>query len=275
MNSSDALSYLLKPRREWIDIDVSVNTVPGRDGINVTSTHRSKGGKLLQEFSICWPAPSELNTEYGYGLSVVHDVKDHYFYGLGITTLTEFQTIVQTYYGREVSGGYQNRAPQGNYISRVQRAIHNELFGPRGPRVYGPLETGLLDLHAIQASQSDRLLAYHHMTHICLDIMLPPLMRTYNKNHLVRQLQASTLDQPKLVDAFLSDVCWADEAARLLRLCDNVGLRIFSRAYVDEELAKMTAQIRDQICAYAKRENLLQLYGPIFNTNGYCVLETI
>jgi len=267
----EALAYLLQPRDRWIDIEVSICGDENPGTVRVVSRHSSQEGNLLQEFSIGWPESSEPNTEYGYGLSIIHDIKDHYFYGLGITTLTEFQTIVQTYYGREIAGGTLGRAPNGDYSSRIEQAITDELFGPRGARVYGPLETGLLDIYAIDASSPDCIAAQYHMSTICLDIMLPRLKEVYAKHPVIRRLQASTLDQPLLVDTLLPGVKWLNKEKRLLTIRDNLGLRIQARAYVDEVLLATTRGIREAVREYVERHDLLSIYCAIFDTTHYCL----
>jgi hypothetical protein len=269
---TEALGYLIMPRASWVDVEVHVVRID-QNSISVTSKHTYKDGTPLQKFSISWPDDIAFNTEYGWGLSVVHDVKDHYFYGLGITTLTEFQTIVQTYYGREGSGGRQGRAEDGDFIRRIKQAIKDELFGPRGPRVYGPLETGLFDLHVPQLSLSDRQLAHDWMTYICLEIMLPRLREVYDSNPLIRSLQASTRDQLELIDTLLPAVKWTNRDALLFQIRDNIGLRIYARAYVHEKLMSVTLDIRNAIREYADAYPLMRSFGPIFDTANYCVSD--
>ena len=107
---------------------------------------------------------------------------------------------------------------------------------------------------------------------VCLDIMWPTIAAMYRWNDPARCLQASTLDQPRLVDAYLPHVRWTDVSRRLLRLCDNIGLQVGVTAFVDGELAAMSEGIRDDISAYAMRHELVARFGRVFDTTRY-ILE--
>jgi hypothetical protein len=262
------VQFLTQPRSIWVDIFVQINQGEEQK-IQVDSSHISMSGKLLCSFSSSCQDPERLNTEYGHGLSLIHDLKDHYFYGLGITNLSEFQTIVQTYYGREISGGTSGRAKNMDFIGRIDRAIRDELFGPRGPRVYSQTAIGLLDLYAPKASVIERKKVYMHMAHICFEIILPYLENIYFEFPLARNLQASTRDQNKLVDTFLSPLKWEDKENLLMRLIDNVGVKIHVRAYVDEKLAAMSLAIYKAIYDYVDANDLNSKYDKIFDTENY------
>ncbi len=269
-----SLKLLTTPTSLWVDIEVNIALVaPEKARIN--SIHTLPDGRRYRHFQAEWIDLDLINTEYGHGISLIHDLKDHYFYGLGITDLTELQTIVQTYYGREVSGGEAGVAENGDYKSRIKAAIHDELVGPRGPRVYDPEARALLDIYAADASDGSRLECEQHMQHVCLAIMLPHLEKVYAEENLLRQLQASTRDQPQLIEHFEPQIVWLDEKSRLMRLRDNVNLKLNARAYVNEKLAAMSESIRNQIRDYAKANDLLNRYGKIFDTKGYLIARRI
>lgn len=265
----DSLAFLQRERPRWVDIEVEVGSPQANGAMSVRSTHTTWTGRR-RAFSITWPDPHRLDTEYGYGLSFLHDIKDHTLYGLNITDLTEFQTIVQTYYGREVAGGRSGRAPDHDFKNRILQALVDELHGPRGPRVYGPLETGLFDLEAPIASEAARQAAFGHMAHVCLAIMMPVLAEVYARNETVRRLQASTRDQPLLVDTFLPGIKWHSKEDRLMRLIDNAGARLSARAYIDDDLAAVSARLADRIREHvAENADLLAGFGSIFDTRDY------
>ncbi|MGE3286150.1 MAG: hypothetical protein AB7J32_08610 [Pseudonocardia sp.] len=262
-----AVRFLRRPRERWVDLLVTSHR--RAVGTEVRSTHRLDGRLLLQEFATCWARDDVPKTEFGHGMSVIHDAKDHYLYGLGITPLTEFQTIVQTYLGRELAGGSANRARDGDWAGRIQLAIYEEMFGPRGPRVYGAAQDGLLDQFAPDGSRAQRATAFEHMVHICLGIMLPRLRELYLSHDAARVLQASTLDQPELVEACLPGVVWADRDRLLMTLRDNADLRIETRAYVDDDLWHVTRSIGSAVREHVAQHPDLHRFGRIFSTDGY------
>lgn len=267
-----ALAFLTRYRARWIAIDASILPADG-GGAVVASRHRLHTGHQLQQFSIRWPDLNRVDTEYGLGLSVIHDVKDHYFYGLGITHLTEFQTIVQTYFGRTVAEGEHNLVDGGDYRGAIEDAIRAELLGPRGPRVYGPEERGLLEVFCPGISAADRTEAEQHMRAICFDLIMPRVEAAYKQSAPLRWLQASTLDQPALVDAYLKRVVWRDRERRLMSVGDNMNLRVNVRAFIDEGLAAMTSAIAREIEEYGRIYGL-DRFGPVFSIKGYVVGES-
>lgn len=254
------------------EIEISVQIIDLGLEIQVRSTHarpeESNSSRMVVGFETNWKKPTGLNSEYGHGISLVHDVKDHYLFGLGITPLTEMQTIVQTYVGRALAEG--TATPDAVNLVRV--AIRDEMLGPRGPRVYGPLETGLLDLHCRAMSGRDRELGVHHMDALCLKVMLPRIVDVLAKHGDLLHLQRSTRAQPELIDRLLPSLKWACIKDRLLRLEDNIGYRRTVRVRPDPRLESMTSGIRTQIDEYVEEHNL-DKYGPIFSTRGYCFEE--
>jgi hypothetical protein len=268
----DALSFLTKVRGRFVDITASI-TALAEGAVEVRSRHVAPDGAQYRNFSIVWSNPEQAASEYSCGLSIVHDVKDHYFYGLGITNLTEFQTIVQTYYGREVAGGCANLADSGGWKQRIERAVHDEFYGPRGSRVYDPSARGLLDIYCPYADDAERAVLYEHMLRICLDIMLPEIRMTYAAMPAVRSLQASTLDRPALVDYYLGRVNWCDRSRRHLRLTENTGLTIVARAYIDDDLSAMSQRIYQAIRAYVRQNDLNSRAPRLFSTAGYLIAK--
>lgn len=263
-----ALKFLSEPRPDFVEIEVAITGSP--DAVNVRNSHYDTRGRLVDDFGITWANPHNLNTEYGWGLSVIHDVKDHRFYGQGISHLTEFQTIVQTYYGRQAFFG--NGTPLDNsWEFTILSAIEDELFGPRGPRVYGPKEIGLLDEFFPSMGEDERTLVRYHMVQVCFGIMLPPIAHAYRENSPLRNLQAPTTMQPELVDHYLPNLVWTDRDQRFLDIRHNIGHTIKARAYIDPELREMTRRISQDIQNYAL-DNHLEQFDPIFSTQHY-VLE--
>ncbi len=260
---SDELDFLLRPRSAWIDIQVSV--LPVSNGFRVDSVHRDARGNVMREFQIDWPGVHKIGSEYACGISLIHDVKDHIFYGLGITDLTEFQTIVQTYYGRWLAGGC---VPPDGHLHRITGAIADELFGPRGSRVYDPSARGLLAQHLPGLSDVEKVGVFTHLVAMCCGLMLPRIADVYARNGLALALQRSTLDQPELVDHYLSDVRWLDRDRRLLDLADNVGLVLNARAYVDEDLLMVTRSIATDLEAYLSNYGIL-CASPFLDVGGY------
>ena len=254
------------------EIEITVKIKELELEIQVSSTHvrplESNPPKVVVEFVTNWKRPTGLNSEYGHGISLVHDVKDHYLFGLGITPLTEMQTIVQTYLGRALVEG---RSTEGA-VNQVRAAIRDEMLGPRGPRVYGPLETGLLDLYCQSMSQRDRELGILHMDSLCLQIMLPRIADVLAKHSDILLLQRATRAQPELIDRLLPGLKWVCVRDRLLRLEDNIGYQRTVKAAPDPRLESMTNRIRSEIDGYVEKHNLGR-YGPIFSTVGYCFEE--
>jgi hypothetical protein len=195
-------------------------------------------------------------------------VKDHYLYGLDITPLTEFQTIVQTYYGRAL---LHSPNPVRDSVEIMREAISDELFGPRGGRVYDPSQDGLLNTYIPKASSATRDHVWRHMCFICESIMLPILDDVYRTNSPLLQLQARTINQPALVDHFLPNITWADRERRLFSLTDNIGWSVRHRAYIDDGLHSITQRICLQIANHVEK-NGLQEFGAIFDTSNYYVI---
>ncbi len=264
--------YLRRPRERWVDIEVQVEAdAAGR--VRTSSRHTSHQGEVLQSFSTVWDDPAALKTEYAWGLSLVHDTKDHIFYGLGLTPLTEIQTIVQTYYGRDVARGTTNVSPEGDSQGRIREHVFHELFGLKGrPLIYDPsaeAQQGTLARYAPDADGPAREEAYEHLVTLCEEVMLPPLQSLYSSSEPVRLLQASARDQPALVEELLAGLNWADRPNLLLRLSDNIGFHTRIRAYVDEALSELTAGISRGLAAYAETHGLVRKFGQVFDTTGY------
>jgi hypothetical protein len=290
--SDTAWELLTADTNTFVDISVLVTTsdqstmaVPPRyvteepvdppDGpdraVTVASTHTASWGETLAAFSITWTHGQALTTEYNAGLSIFHDVKDHRLYGLGITPLTEIQTLVQTLYGRACaeSGG---AAPDPHtWRPALYAAIHDELFGPRGPRVYDPRARALLSQHVPEASQQERTDALRCMWLIATQLMLPPLARLYAEHDVARELQRPLRQQGTLVRRILSDVRWADHECLLLRLDDNVGLTQTVRAPVNADLREVSTTIADEVRTYIQAEQLDHTFGAIFDWAGYLI----
>lgn len=269
------LRRLRAARGRWVDLHVTVSKLP--DGrIRVQSTHTDQRGQVVQRFQVTWSDPARESTEYGHGLSIVHDVKDHIFHGLGFTPLTEIQTIVQTYSGRELAGGESGRVEGGDYVNAIREHVFHELFGAAGrPLVYDMSEmsqTGLLELHAPSATAAEAERAFFAMCAICEGIMLPQLLEVYRSSETLRRLQASPRDQPALVEELLGEIAWSDPRRMLVRLDALLDYERRVRAYVDDELAAVSREIRDRVARHVEQEGL-QRFGPIFDVRGYLLGE--
>jgi hypothetical protein len=264
------IEFLRRPRSRWVDMHVSVSGL--QDGkLTVQAVHTDWRGQVVARFRTVWDEPEKLNTEYGHGLSIIHDAKDHIFYGIHFTPLTEIQTIVQSYYGRDLSGGRIQRAAKGEYITAIREQIFHELFAPEGrPLVYDREgQRGLIDIFAPQTSQEEQEEAFFHLSTIAEQCMLPAFQEAYPRNTPLRELQASTRDQPELIAELLPGLRWADRPNLLLRLDENMGFETRLRAYIDDELAELSRGIRDRIRVYAQEHRLTERFGRIFETGDY------
>ena len=254
---SEAVAFLRRERPAFIDLDVRV------DGAVVRSRYLDRAGDELQSFTTAWADPSEPRSEYMWGLSIVHDVKDHALYGIGFTPLTEIQTIVQTYSGRG-----------GDYVAAIRAHIAHEMFAFGGrPLVYDPAgQRGLFELFAPDASPVERRRAYAAMLHVAEQIMLPELLAIYDANPAALALQTSIRAQPALQAALLANVVWCDRTQLLMRLTDNPGFASRVRAYIDPELAAASARIAREVATYAAAHDLAR-FGRIFETRGHLLSE--
>lgn len=250
-------------------VSISAGIERRERGYHVFSRHRRSNGLkecIDQCFGIDWTDPVAPLTEYHSGLSVVHDTKDHYLYGLGITPLTEFQTIVQTYLGREMA-----RTNPSFESARIEvcDAIDDELYGPRS-RVYGPLSTGLLDLACPNLSSIERLYARSQMRFICLSIIWPILYELYSRNPVASELQLPLVEQPELVSSLVPNLKWECTSTYTLLLSKNSGYRVCRSAYIDEELRVGSIAIKDAIDDIISRRGLGE-FGSVFSTADYVI----
>jgi hypothetical protein len=167
-------------------------------------------------------------SELASGLSIVHDIKDHILYGLSFTPLAEIQTVVQQHVGREL----------------------------------------MLDVFLPGASGVERQMVFAHMLTLAEQVMRPALRRLYLKHEPARRLQIGVRDQPALVRELLAGVKWCDRRRLLLRLADNAGFATRVRAFIDPELAEVSAGIAREIDRYVARHRLAA-YGRLFDTEDY------
>lgn len=264
-----AVTFLRTPTARWVDMVVTITH--SDDGVEVEARHTRNSGVEAAHFRTRWDSLDKANTEYGHGLSVIHDAKDHVFYGLGFTPLTEIQTIVQTYYGRPHSGGRISDSAPGDELDVIREHIYYELYAPDGrPLVYSQDEQlGTLELYAPAVDDEQKEDAFVHLCTIAEEIMLPPLRAMYQANKPLCTLQASTREQPELVATFLSAINWCDRERLLMRLRDNLAVTIENRAYVNDDLARIARDISADITAYADAHGLVEQFGKIFDTTGY------
>jgi hypothetical protein len=261
------LQYIIRPRALWREVYVTVSREADGAPFRVCSLHRTPDGTVSNAFSIEWAIDSP-RTEYEHGMSVIHDIKDHYFYGLGITPLSEFQTIVQTYFGRVLIAGSRQGRERG--LDTIREAISDELFGPRGARVYDPSQRGLLETYLPNASTPVRDATWIHMRYICEEIMLPALEEIYKRDFVLLSLQAPIISQPELVEYFLPNLRWDNEGLRTLRLAANIGWTVTNRAYTHEGLLAVTQTIQREISGYVRAKGLEEC-GAIFDVTGYAI----
>jgi hypothetical protein len=244
-----ALAFLRRPRRAWVDLEVRVEA-----GRAVRSHYTTPGGELLRVYF-------SQGSELASGLSIVHDIKDHILYGLSFTPLAEIQTVVQQHVGRELN----EAGDEG-----LGRHIFMELFAPGGGlRVYEAAgEAGMLDVFLPGASGVERQMVFAHMLTLAEQVMRPALRRLYLKHEPARRLQIGVRDQPALVRELLAGVKWCDRRRLLLRLADNAGFATRVRAFIDPELAEVSAGIAREIDRYVARHRLAA-YGRLFDTEDY------
>jgi hypothetical protein len=232
-----------------VDLEVRVE-----DGRAVRSHYRSPGGELIRVYF-------SQGSEFGSGLSIVHDIKDHILYGLSFTPLAEIQTVVQQHVGHEM-----NEAS----VDGLGRHVFMELFAPGGGmRVYDSGgDAGMLDVFLPGASGIERQLVFAHMLNLAEHVMRPALRRLYLKHESARRLQIGVRDQPALVRELLAGVKWCDRRRLLLRLADNAGFVTRVRAFIDAELAAVSAGIAREIDRYVAQHRLAA-YGRLFETQDY------
>jgi hypothetical protein len=233
MMEATSLTLLTTPSSRWVDIEVVVSP-PRGDNVEVRSTHvyQDRPARVL---GCTWSDLDGLNTEYGHGLSVVHDTKDHYVWGLDISQMAEFQVICQIQLGRALLSGRSNwRALARESILKELRA---ELFGPRQPRVYDPQVVALLGTSPAAAELERAVHAF------CFEIAAPRLEAAFKAAPALLQLQRSVRDTPEVARHFLKQIHWTDEAAQLMRLRDNLDIRLVHRAYVNDTAAEISRSI--------------------------------
>ncbi len=265
VSGAEAVAFLRAPQEHFIDVECSVSGDRW-----VRSVYRDASGARVANFETQWQDPSRSRSEYGWGLSLVHDVKDHIQYGLNFTPLTEIQTIVQTYCGRVLSGGGTGSVADGDYVTAILRHVYAELFAPQGrPLVYSADgQTGLVDSEVPDADDATRQRIMVHMFDLVKRVMLPPVEALYRDNASARALQASIRDQDALVEELLDGIAWSDRKALTLRLEDNYGFHRSLRAYIRPELAAMTREIRSAVAETVEQYGLLE-FGAIFRYEDY------
>ena len=124
---SECLTLLRQPSPLYVDIDVYI--LEENDQVRVNSEHRYFDGSS-RHFGATWSDAERVNTEYGHGLSVLHDIKDHYFWGLDISQMAEFQAICQIQLGRALLNG--NRDWRERASEAIEAEIKTSFSGPGG-----------------------------------------------------------------------------------------------------------------------------------------------
>lgn len=253
----------------WIEIAASI-TAAHSGYARVSSSHFAQNGVLRQTFESVRPEDMQ-STEYGLGLSVIHDAKDHYLHGLDITPLTEFQTIVQTYYGREISGGRLNTAENGDFVRSISNALSDEFYGPRQPRVYDTSARGLVFEYGSGLSVAEKAKLLLHMHRICFEIILPEVSKLYASEPSLLSLQKSTLEQTELVNLLMPGVVWLNEEMRILKAIDNLDCRLNVRVHPHLAAQAASRNIAKIISEYTESEGITNALGPVFSVKDYCV----
>ena len=224
---------------------------------------------LLRSFSTSWDRPDEAKPEYAWGMSILHDLKDHILHGLGFSNLTEFQTIVQTYYGASMSTLSEGKE---TFLDAIRTHIFHELYGLNGrPLVYSDCgQVGLLKMFNCELPSAEKEDIFAHVCIICECIILPRIMQAYTGRHeFFALLQTPAHLQHYIVMRLLPNLKWFDKERLYLRLVDNQNYHANVRAYICEELAEMTAEVSHEIEDYASCYSLSEKYPHIFSTHGY------
>jgi|GEM_PF-6262592 hypothetical protein len=261
-----AVQFLTRTRSTWVDIHVDIRRLCS-EAIAVCSEHRDQEGCLRKKFEAIWDPAIGANSEYGNGLAIIHDVKDHIFFGLGICPLTEIQTLIQIYCGRDLERGLNE--PTDETMHYLLEAIHDEMYGPRGQRVYGPLETGTLDLFASGTTVQQRRAAYKHLVEIAFGIMWPLVKPLFLEMEELKTLSLSTRRNIPLVSKFLNGIKWSNEEQLLFLVRDNVGFEKNVRAFVFDDAYLVAQQIKAAIDDYKIRYPELYDFGRVFDTSEY------
>lgn len=248
-------------------VNLHTNIFQEKEFIFVDTTHTLNGEKLLNKYLSKWAFDNPPNTEYGNGLSTFHDIKDHFLYGLDTTILTEFQTIVQTYYGRSFF------VKDYDYEQVIHSAIKDEVLGPRGPRVYGSNQLGLIDLHYKDASKEGKERIFDCITFICFEIMFPFLQDLYSKNETLLALQDRTVKLPIILDHYLNGIRWKNKETRFFTLNDNIGYEHNIKAYINEYAVEYSIEIRNCIDDFIEKQGLNEEFPLIFTTQKYILGE--
>lgn len=243
MTEVSLLTLLTAPSSRWVDVEVVVSSIPSGDLIEVRSSHvyQDRPSRVL---GCTWSNPDAINTEYGHGLSVVHDIKDHYLWGLDISQMAEFQVICQIQLGRAMLSGRSDWRAAAR--DSIQREVSAELFGPRQPRVYDPMSLPLL---GVASHRADLERAVHIF---CFDFAAPRLEAAFRAIPALLQLQKSVREEQEITEHFLQGVTWTDMGAQLMRLRDNLGVRFAHRAYVNDTAAQVTCSIHQDWANYCR-----------------------
>ncbi|MGO7042174.1 hypothetical protein ACCS60_27885 [Rhizobium acaciae] len=215
---------------------IELQVIPVENQIRVESVHRYQNGKT-RKFGQTWDSDVGVNTEYGLGLSLIHDIKDHYFWGLDISQMAEFQAICQIQVGRAMLNDPANYRTICD--SAIWSEISGELYGPRWPRVYNPKSRPLLSVGEDVSSGA----IIEKLKYFCFGIVIPQIADLYEKRPEILALQASIRSMPSLASHFLEGINWDSFDRQTLKLQDNLGYQRRATAYVAEEASGVTQRI--------------------------------
>lgn len=242
----EPLKVLTTRTEHYVDLSVSIKSTSS-NGATVESNHTYQDG-TSRPFKIEWPNTDLENTEYGLGISLIHDLKDHYFWGLDISQMAEFQVICQIQVGRAMLTDAEKWLQRAQ--ERINDEIDRELYGPRWPRVYDPSVPPLLKDNDAAEEISDLVRRF------CFDIVVPRLAQAYRTAPELLMLQRSVLEMPELAQHFLADLRWKDRERQTAVLAENLGFSTGVRAYANRRASDITNCIFDQWASHIARVSL-------------------
>lgn len=219
-------------------IDISVGVLSEDQHYLVYSEHTLPGGEL-RSFFTKWADGELAKPEYAWGISLIHDAKDHYLWGMPISQMAEFQAICQIELGRAllIGGAEWLSFATENII----REIGLELYATERPRVYTPSVRGVL---ANLEEGGDHSALETAIQAFCFKIAVPEILDLYTRLPDLLNLQRSVRENPLIGCALLPGIHWYDTEEQTLRLSDNVGFRTTRRASVNSDCLATSQRIR-------------------------------
>lgn len=219
-------------------IDITVGILSEHEHYIVYSEHALPGG-ASRSFSTKWTDGEVAKPEYAWGISLIHDLKDHYLWGMPISQMAEMQAICQIELGRALLVGGNDWLALAT--ENITREIGLELHANERPRVYTPSVSGVL---ASQEEGPEQSALEAAIQAFCFEIALPEILDLYARLPELLNLQRSVRDNPLIGRALLPGIHWHETNMQTLRLSDNVGFKTTRRVSVNSDCLVATQRIR-------------------------------